>query len=44
MSDKTSIPCLKVTRARLKGLAKKDESWDAFLNRVSGILESNKGI
>ncbi len=40
--DKTTIPCRKTTKALLKGLARKDESWDAFLNRVAQTLENNK--
>lgn len=33
--EKTTIPCTKKTRARLKGLAKKNESWNDTLNRFA---------
>lgn len=38
--EETSIPLKKSTRARLKELGKKDESWDGLLNRMMDEIES----
>lgn len=32
--DKTTIPCKKTTRIRIKDLGKKGESYDHLLNRI----------
>ena len=32
--DKTTIPCKKSTRIRIKDLGKKGESYDSLLNRI----------
>lgn len=32
--DKTTIPCKKTTRIRVKDLGKKGESYDHLLNRI----------
>lgn len=40
MSEKTSIPLLKLTRDRLKKEGIKGETWDDLINR---ILDERKG-
>jgi hypothetical protein len=40
--EKTTIPCLKETRNRLKNLARKNESWDEFLNRLADKFEEKE--
>jgi hypothetical protein len=41
--DKTTIPCKKSTRIRVKDWGKKGESYDHLLNRVFDDLERLKG-
>jgi hypothetical protein len=41
--DKTTIPCKKSTRIRIKDWGKKGESYDHLLNRVFDELERLKG-
>ena len=38
-SDKTTIPCKKPTRLRVKDLGKKGESYDSVLNKTVSELE-----
>jgi len=38
-SDKTTIPCKKVTRIRFKDFGKKGESYDHLMNRTLDELE-----
>jgi hypothetical protein len=38
-SDKTTIPCKKPTRLRVKELGKKGESYDSVLNKTVTELE-----
>jgi hypothetical protein len=38
-SDKTTIPCKKTTRIRVKDYGKKGESYDHLLNRIMDMIE-----
>lgn len=39
MSNKTTVPCKKGTRKRLKAKGRKGESYDELLNRLLDTLE-----
>ena len=41
--DKTTIPCKKTTRVRIKDLGKKGESYDHLLNRIMDMIIVTKG-
>lgn len=38
--DKTTIPCKKSTRIRVKDLGKKGESYDHLLNRIMDNIKT----
>ena len=42
ISDKTTIPCKKTTRIRVKDYGKKGESYDHLLNRILDKLEETE--